>query len=101
MLDLLQLDLYKIVSICADGASVMQGHHKGVVTQLKRLALEARKCNQKLALLDAARKGTHKRMFLEFHASAGILCVHCVFHRCSILITLATSRPFLILFICH
>jgi hypothetical protein len=33
----------EIISICADGASVIQGVHKGVVTQLKQAVITERK----------------------------------------------------------
>jgi len=84
-----QLGLEKIVSICADGASVMQGVHKGVVTQLKALIISLRVSKKSCILVSDAYKN---RLFNNFHAMCGIVGVHCVCHRFALVLSDALSK---------
>ena len=76
----MQLKLEKVISICADGASVMQGVHRGVVTSLKKLIIESRE-RKKREMRSA------DRMFDESHEGGGILGVHCVCHRFALVVS--------------
>ena len=84
-----QLGLEKIVSICADGASVMQGVHKGVVTQLKALIISLRVSKKSCILVSDAHK---HRLFNNFHATCGTVGVHCVCHRFALVLSDALGR---------
>ena len=64
--------------MCTDGASVMQGTHKGVVTQLKALVVKLR-VSKKNSTLMCDSHGL--RIFGNSHAIHGIGGVHCVCHR--------------------
>jgi hypothetical protein len=78
------LALEKIISICADGASVMQGIHEGVVTQLKAQTTASRVSKQNAILLSASHR---LRLFGNFHAMRGVVGVHCVCHRFALVLT--------------
>ena len=63
----------------------MQGRHKGVVTQLKKLIIRDREL-QKSALVRAG------RMFEKFHPVHGIMGVHCVCHRFALVLSDCISK---------
>jgi hypothetical protein len=86
---LLQLGLDKIVSVCADGASVMQGIHKGVVTQLKALVVKLRVSKKDSILMSDSHR---LRIFGNFHAIYGIVGVHCVCHRFALVLSDCLSK---------
>ena len=72
----------KVIGICSDGASTMQGIHKGVCTQL---AKHIRQLRQVYMLDIMARDNT--RDINSFHDSRGIFVVHCVCHRLALVLT--------------
>ena len=80
----------KIISICADGASVMQGKFKGVVTQLKQAIITERK-RQIQDIPMAMRLDKDK----EFHSMYRILGVHCVCHRFALVLSDCISKEFI------
>ena len=66
----------KIVGICSDGASTMQGVHKGVCIQLARKIRELRR-----SVIDNIIARDHTRSLDSFDVSRGVFVVHCVCHR--------------------
>ncbi len=80
----------KIISICADGASVMQGKYKSVVTQLTKAIITERK-RQIQDIPTAMRLDKDK----AFHSMYGILGVHCVCHRFALVLSDCISKEFI------
>ena len=77
-----KVPLDKVVGICSDGASTMQGVHKGVCTQLAKRIREHRQVT-----IDNMMAHDHTRNIDSFHVSRGVLVVHCVCHRLGLVLT--------------
>jgi hypothetical protein len=76
----------KVIGICSDDASTMQGIHKGVCTQLAKHIRQLRQ----VYMLDIM-AGDNTRDINSFHDSRGIFVVHCVCHRLALVLTDATK----------
>ncbi len=72
----------KIVGICSDGVSTMQGVHKGVCTQVAKKIRE-----QRQVIIDNMMALEHTRSIDSFHVNRGVFVVHCVCHRLALLLT--------------
>ncbi len=68
------------MSVCADGASVMQGRLTGVVTKLREVVSRERQNN--LQEIQNTR-----RLFTEFHPSYGFMAIHCICHRFALVVS--------------
>ena len=75
--------LDRIIGICSDGASTMQGRIKGVCTQLANSIRDMR--GAKIAHIRA--RAMHGRPIDSFHEGRGIFVVHCVCHRLALVLT--------------
>ncbi len=64
-----------VIGICSDGASTMQGIHKGVCTQLAKHIRQLRQVSR-----------DNTRDINSFHDSRGIFVVHCVRHRLALVL---------------
>ena len=79
----MSIAIYKIISICADGASVMQGRIKGVLTLLLKDIRKSREDRLKTIIRDSPRA----RTLLSFSSLRGVIGVHCVCHRFALVLT--------------
>ena len=77
-----KIPIDKIVGICSDGASTMQGVHKGVCTQLARKIRELRR-----SVIDNIIARDHTRSLDSFDVNRGVFVVHCVCHRLALVLT--------------
>ena len=75
--------LDRIIGICSDGASTMQGRIKGVCTQLANNIRDMRGAN--IAHIRA--QAMQCRPMDSFHEGRGIFVVHCVCHRLALVLT--------------
>ena len=87
----MRLDISKIISICADGASVMQGRHKGVLTLLKRDVRKSRDATVR----EIIKKSAFPRTPSDFSGLRGVIGVHCVCHRFALVLTDAIKREYI------
>ena len=80
-----KVPISKIIGICSDGASTMQGVHKGVCTQL---ALHIRVARELLMEeLRGQEPEGRGRAADTFHPARGVFVVHCVCHRLALILT--------------
>jgi hypothetical protein len=80
-----KVPISKIIGICSDGASAMQGAHKGVCTQL---ALHIRVARELLMEeLRGQKPEGRGRAADTFHPARGVFVVHCVCHRLALILT--------------
>jgi hypothetical protein len=76
--------IYKIISICADGTSVMQGRIKGVLTLLLKDIRMSRKDKLNTIII---RDSPRPRTPSSFSSLRGVIGVHCVCHRFALVLT--------------
>jgi hypothetical protein len=84
----MRLDISKVISMCADGASVMQGRHKGALTLLKRDVRKSRDATVR----EIIKKSAFPRAQSDFSGLRGVIGVHCVCHRFALVLTDAIKR---------
>ena len=77
-----KVPLDKVIGICSDGASTMQGVHKDVCIQLAKRIRELRQ-----GVVEDMRSLDHTRSIDSFHANKGVFVVHCVCHRLALILT--------------
>jgi hypothetical protein len=75
--------IYKVISICADGASVMQGKIKGVLTLLLKDIRKSREDRLNTIIKDSPRPRTPS----SFSLIRGVIGMHCVCHRFALVLT--------------
>ncbi len=75
--------LKRVIGICSDGASTMQGVHKGVCT---RLAQHIR-ADRDVVIADMIAQDVNRHVE-SFHANRGVFFVHCVCHRLALALVL-------------
>ena len=78
-----QVPVSKVIGICSDGASTMQGCHKGVCTQLARHIRGTRED----AMAELRRLHPEGRAPDTFHPDKGVFVVHCVCYRLALILT--------------
>jgi hypothetical protein len=74
--------LDKIIGLCADGASTMQGIYRGVCV---RLGAHLRQLRQEICTAITATDVT--RTPNMFHPQMGVFAIHCVCHRLALIVT--------------
>jgi hypothetical protein len=81
ILDKYHVPLGKVIGICADGASTMQGVYRGVCTQLGRHLRQLRQ-----EVCDEITAGDITRTPDTFHHNRGVFTIHCVCHRLALIV---------------
>jgi hypothetical protein len=81
ILELYNVPLGKIIGVCADGASTMQGIYRGVCIRFARHLRQLRQevCHVITALNIARTPDT-------LHFSKGVFTIHCVCHRLALIV---------------
>jgi hypothetical protein len=79
--------LDKIIGVCADGASTMQGIYRGVCI---RFARHLRQLRQEVC--DVITAGDIARTPDTFHSNIGVFTIHCVCHRLALIVTDAMKK---------
>ena len=82
ILEKYNVPLGKVIGICADGASTMQGIYQGVCL---RLARHIRALRQEVCEEITSRDMT--RTSDTFHRNRGVFTIHCVCHRLALIVT--------------
>ena len=82
ILDKYHVPLGKVIGICADGASTMQGVYRGVCTRLSRHFRQLRQ-----EVCDEITAGDITRTPDTFHHNRGVFTIHCVCHRLALIVT--------------